>query len=997
MGVMRAARVWKAVTIFLVLLVTSFSIGAVLIIAPLNTVPVPEPTNLLNFVKDKQAAIRLGKALFWDMQVGSDGITACASCHFHAGADNRIRNQINPGLLGGDQAFQAGLTPGPDTTLTLPDFPFLNPVDPNNRGTGGIDPNDPAVQRNVNDVVSSQGVTLHSFDAVIPGQGMDAGTVVPDTVFTRSGGNTRRVEPRNAPSVINAVFNFTQFWDGRASHYFNGVNPSGNMDVNATVWINQPAGLTQPAGLLPLSLTANPTANPYLLNNASLASQATGPALSEFEMSWQGRAWPALGRKMLSLQPLSRQAVHPRDSSLALLRDPSGIGLNTTYTAMIQAAFRDELWNSPDLPPQTGTDNYSQMESNFSLFFGLALQLYQATLVSDDTPFDRFMAGDSTAMTARQQRGMAQFVSPDPAFLAAGGVSCAFCHTGAEFTSASVSMASNPIEAGPVEVMRMGDGSYADYDLGFYNIGVRPTHEDIGRGGVAAGLPDLQGNPLPLSFSRQFTLSRQGLLPFAPIAAPNCVTGFEVFICPPDLLAITRMAVDGTFKTPGLRNVELTGPYMHNGGMATLMQVVEFYTRGGDFHEANMANLDLGIIDINALKADPEKKRELVDFLLALTDERVRWEQAPFDHPQLFVPQGHDAPAVPGDPVLPDIMVDIPAVGEAGRQAEGMPPLKPFLAENLDGAVLANFHFQHSVMNGTPPAITSSPALTATQNLSYAYKVTATDPEGGPLTFILDKAPAGMTIKTTSNFVAWISWFPTNAQVGMQTVTVRATDPTGLFSTQTWNIVVANVNDAPLARNDAYTMIKGGTLNVAAPGVLANDTDPDIGDTLTAAKYGVPKAGGTLVGNADGSFSYTPLPTYTGMDAFAYLARDNLGLASKRAAWVSIAVRANRAPVTVDDAVVAAANTPLLIDVLGNDSDPDSVIDPANHIDPATVFIPAGKQPDKGGSVTVNVDGTINYTPAPGFVGLERFSYAVKDTYSTPAISKGAVVSVTVQ
>jgi hypothetical protein len=47
--------------------------------------------------------------------------------------------------------------------------------------------------------------------------------------------------------------------------------------------------------------------------------------------------------------------------------------------------------------------------------------------------------------------------------------------------------------------------------------------------------------------------------------------------------------------------------------------------------------------------------------------------------------------------------------------------------------------------------------------------------------------------------------------------------------------------------------------------------------------------------------------------------------------------------------------------------------------------------------VTVNVDGTINYTPAAGFVGIETFSYAVKDTYITPAISKAAVVSVTVQ
>ena len=58
-------------------------------ILPLNAIPVPEPSNLADFVKNKQAAIQLGKALFWDMQVGSDGIQACASCHFNAGADSR--------------------------------------------------------------------------------------------------------------------------------------------------------------------------------------------------------------------------------------------------------------------------------------------------------------------------------------------------------------------------------------------------------------------------------------------------------------------------------------------------------------------------------------------------------------------------------------------------------------------------------------------------------------------------------------------------------------------------------------------------------------------------------------------------------------------------------------------------------------------------------------------------------------------------------------------
>lgn len=63
----------------------------------LKHVPVPEPTDLDHYVRDRAAAIVLGKALFWDMQVGSDGVVACATCHFRAGADPRSINQINPG------------------------------------------------------------------------------------------------------------------------------------------------------------------------------------------------------------------------------------------------------------------------------------------------------------------------------------------------------------------------------------------------------------------------------------------------------------------------------------------------------------------------------------------------------------------------------------------------------------------------------------------------------------------------------------------------------------------------------------------------------------------------------------------------------------------------------------------------------------------------------------------------------------------------------------
>lgn len=672
-------------------LIASPAIAAPLV--SLRNVTVPKPANLAKYVSDESAAIRLGKALFWDMQVGSDGATACASCHFHAGTDNRTRNTLNPGSNGVFGAWKKV-----NNNVAAADFPFVRFADPEDRTTTRTVVTD--------DVVGAQGVNKTLFKSVRSGNPEDGGRHSRNATFSSQGRNVRQVTGRNSPTVINAVFNYANFWDGRANHFFNGVNPFGYEDVSARILKNVNGVLTE----LDLSLLEN------RLDNASLASQAVGPALSDVEMSWQGRSFPELGRKMLSLRPLARQQVSTTDSMLGFMVHASGKGLSTTYADMIKAAFKPEFWDNsaqtvtfssagrilgkatPDssakatinpgkmnlgssaLSFSSGTGGYSQMEANFSFFYGMAIMLYQATLVSDDTPFDRFMTGDATAMTERQQRGFNIFQS--------GATACTACHVGTEFTAVSISNTKNPLEPSIIELMPMGDNNLANYDIGFYNVGVTPTAEDLGRGGV-----DPFG--LPLSFSRQFINSAN--MPFSTdfLAQPGCLNtplADPPRICPPPgAPANTRVAVNGAFKTPGLRNIELTGPYFHNGSMLTLRQVVDFYVRGGNFHEDNIADLDPFIGGIPGLKNNEADQAALIDFLLALTDERVRWERAPFDHPQLLVPNGHQA-KVSGDPrrvrVLTDDMIEIPAVGRDGRtQLQG--PLRPFLDATGD----QNFHF----------------------------------------------------------------------------------------------------------------------------------------------------------------------------------------------------------------------------------------------------------------------------------------------------------------
>src|SRR6476469_3742982 len=101
----------------------------------LRAVAVPRPTNLCDFVRDEVTARALGKALFWDMQVGSDGIQACASCHFRAGADPRSKNQLSPGLKRmpvADLTFTTGH--GPNAQLLPSDFPLTLLATPRMRG-----------------------------------------------------------------------------------------------------------------------------------------------------------------------------------------------------------------------------------------------------------------------------------------------------------------------------------------------------------------------------------------------------------------------------------------------------------------------------------------------------------------------------------------------------------------------------------------------------------------------------------------------------------------------------------------------------------------------------------------------------------------------------------------------------------------------------------------------------------------------------------------------
>ena len=596
----------------------------------------------------------LGKALFWDQAVGSDGV-ACASCHYHAGADSRVKNQLNPGQLRvdsngnpyPDDTFQrtaSGGMGGPNYTLVDKDFPFHQFNNPNNRRSG--------VKFSSNDVGSSQGTFGGGFlEVPLDGQSInDICSQFADPVFHVGQIGVRKVEPRNTPTMINAVFNFRNFWDGRANNTFNGVDPFGLRNGEAFIYNNK--GKRERVRL----------------ENSSLASQAVGPPTSDFEMICSGRTFAEMGRKLLSRRALASQRVHKDDSVLGKKRDKSGYGLKYTYAELIEKTFDKKYWDS-----RKTVDGYSLMEINFSLFWGIAVQAYQATLISDKAPYDKFAGKhkepfelsevkgkDRKKLTEAELNGLKIFLDKGK---------CINCHKGPEFSGAASVLQSEYKENGLVERMIMGNGSVAMYDNGFYNIGVTPTEEDLGVGGV-----DPWGNPL--SFTRQFTSGKfvdrfkVDTCTFeVPFRAKKCK-----FVPGPRRLAKQQVAVDGAFKVPTLRNVELTGPYMHNGSMSTLEQVVEFYNRGGNFKNTELDP------DIRPLGLTSWEQADLVAFLKTLTDPRVANEEKPFDHPELRIPNGHpgDENQTTGEILADDDWIIIPAVGKRGRKHEGLAPLKPF-------------------------------------------------------------------------------------------------------------------------------------------------------------------------------------------------------------------------------------------------------------------------------------------------------------------------------
>jgi VCBS repeat-containing protein len=181
--------------------------------------------------------------------------------------------------------------------------------------------------------------------------------------------------------------------------------------------------------------------------------------------------------------------------------------------------------------------------------------------------------------------------------------------------------------------------------------------------------------------------------------------------------------------------------------------------------------------------------------------------------------------------------------------------------------------------------------------------------------------------------------------------------------------ITISTNTVPVANDDDYTTPEDELLNVAAPGVLINDTDAD--DHSLSATVSAQPNHGTLTLNPDGSFSYTPNPDFNGTDSFGYSVDDGFGGSATATVTLTI-TPVNDPPVANEDSHSTDEDEPLSVPaptgVLFNDEDAER-----DSLTSTLVAEPAN------GSLTLNADGSFSYTPNQDFNGTDSFSYQASD------------------
>ncbi|MEL7097742.1 MAG: Ig-like domain-containing protein [Pseudomonadota bacterium] len=274
--------------------------------------------------------------------------------------------------------------------------------------------------------------------------------------------------------------------------------------------------------------------------------------------------------------------------------------------------------------------------------------------------------------------------------------------------------------------------------------------------------------------------------------------------------------------------------------------------------------------------------------------------------------------------------------------------------------------------NDAPDAVDDTDMTDEDTVITVDLLANDTDIDGDTLTVTNVKVPAEQgTVVDNGDGTA--TFTPAPGFNGTAMISYDITDGNGGRDWAKHFVEVKPVNDGPVANDDTATTAEDTAVTID---VLGNDTDED-GDTLTIVEATVPADQGTveIVG---GQLVFTPALDFNGPAQISYTITD--GTTTDTAVVDVDVTPVNDAPVATDDTAETDENDPVIINVLGNDVDPDG----------DTLTVTEATSDD--GEVVINGDGTLTFTPNPGFTGDASITYTVSDGELTDT----ATVDVTV-
>ncbi len=340
------------------------------------------------------------------------------------------------------------------------------------------------------------------------------------------------------------------------------------------------------------------------------------------------------------------------------------------------------------------------------------------------------------------------------------------------------------------------------------------------------------------------------------------------------------------------------------------------------------------------------------------------------DVPLTFDPRGNDTD-LDGD-TLQITATSAPANGSVTINVDGTLTYTPnadfngsdsftyTIEDGRGGSDTATVSVTVNPVNDPPVATVDAASTDEDQAVTFDPRLNDVDPEGDPLTITATSAPSNGTVVINAD--GTLTYTPDPNFNGTDSFTYTVSDGQGGTDTETVNIFIGLVNDPPVAADDAATTAEDQAVTFDPRG---NDVDLD-GDPLTITAVSSP-ANGTVVINTDGTLTYTPDANFNGSDSFTYTVSDGQG-ASDTATVVLTITLVNDIPDAVDDTVNTDEDQAVTFDPRSNDSDLDG--------DPITV---TGTSVPANGTVVINGDGTLTYTPNADFNGTDSFTYTIND------------------